>query len=134
MTACRSSPPTAFRTLQVGDGFVDRNQVDGFVDRNLLDLPIKNGDFPLKKDCLLGQSIYVYIYMMVWFPICEPWCWYMHSYKTGRFCGKCWCAYSSTMVRIWVSRCLQTVFRNRCFGCVQKVFLPRWNPWYPPVN
>ena len=32
-------------------------------------------------------------------PICEAWCWYM--YMTGWFClGKCWCAYSSTMVRI----------------------------------
>ena len=26
------------------------------------------------------------------------------TYKTGCFCsGKCWCAYSSTMVRIWDS-------------------------------
>jgi len=23
------------------------------------------------------------------------------TYKTGWFCGKCWCAYYSTMVRIW---------------------------------
>ena len=37
------------------------------------------------------------------------------TYKTGRFCsGKCWCAYSSTMVRIWVTKHSQ-FFANGCY-------------------
>ena len=34
-------------------------------------------------------------------PICEPWCWNMHTnicHKIAQFCS---CAYTSTMVRIW---------------------------------
>ena len=40
-----------------------------------------------------------------------PWCWYIRTYKTGWFCsGKCWCAYSGTMVRIWVQKVLVHMF------------------------
>ena len=36
----------------------------------------------------------------VWsiYPICNPWCWYLKTYKTRWFCsGKCYSKYSSTM-------------------------------------
>ena len=45
-------------------------------------------------------------------PRCEPWCWYIRTYNSlGDFglLGKCWCAYSSTMVRIWVCGELNTM-------------------------
>ena len=74
--------------------FVDATM--GEIGHPMLSLPPTRlkSQHPSAKMCVLR----------VLFPICNPWCWYIKTYMTGWFMlGKCWCAYSSTMVRIWVS-------------------------------